>query len=127
MPGSDKIFIGTSLSSFSFHLNEFLSYKGLSSNSSTKSNSRNAQLLILLLICLSASRKIRMAISRKRKELPEINWCQNNRIFEGFLVTCVQGSHGLSARRAQRTKSRGPKGLQLEVRAQRAPGLLVHR
>ena len=29
----------------------------------------------------------------------------------------------LSARRAQRTKSRGPKGLQLEVGARRAPGL----
>ena len=35
------------------------------------------------------------------------------------------GSHGLSARRAGRTKSRDPKGLQLEVRAQRAPRLLV--
>ena len=32
---------------------------------------------------------------------------------------------GLSARRAQRTKSRGPKGLQLEVGARRAPRLLV--
>ena len=32
---------------------------------------------------------------------------------------------GLSARRARRTKSRGPKGLQLEVGAQRAPRLLV--
>ena len=34
-------------------------------------------------------------------------------------------SHGLSARRAQRTKSRGPKGLLLEVGARRAPRLLV--
>ena len=34
-------------------------------------------------------------------------------------------SHGLSARRARRTKSRGPKGLQLEVGARRAPRLLV--
>ena len=32
---------------------------------------------------------------------------------------------GLSARRAQRTKSRGPKGLQLDVGARRAPRLLV--
>ena len=32
---------------------------------------------------------------------------------------------GLSARMARRTKSRGPKGLQLEVGAQRAPTLLV--
>ena len=34
---------------------------------------------------------------------------------------------GLSARRAGRTKSRGPKGLQLEVGARRAPRLLVLR
>ena len=33
---------------------------------------------------------------------------------------------GLSARRARRTKSRGPKGLQLEVGARRAPRLLVY-
>ena len=32
---------------------------------------------------------------------------------------------GLSARRARWTKSRGPKGLQLEVGARRAPRLLV--
>ena len=32
---------------------------------------------------------------------------------------------GLSAQRARRTKSRGPKGLQLEVRVRRAPRLLV--
>ena len=38
-----------------------------------------------------------------------------------------RGSHGLSARRAQRTKSIGPKGLQLEVRAPRASGLLVYK
>ena len=37
----------------------------------------------------------------------------------------LRGSHGLSARRAWRTKSRGPKGLQLEVGAWRAPRLLV--
>ena len=36
----------------------------------------------------------------------------------------MRGSHGLSARRARRTKSRGPKGLQLEVGARRAPRLL---
>ena len=33
---------------------------------------------------------------------------------------------GLSALRAQRAKSRGPKGLQLEVGARKAPRLLVH-
>ena len=33
---------------------------------------------------------------------------------------------GLSARKARRTKSRGPKGLQLEVGARRAPRLLVY-
>ena len=37
-----------------------------------------------------------------------------------------RGSHGLSARRARRTKSRGPKGLQLEVGARRAPRLLFN-
>ena len=37
----------------------------------------------------------------------------------------LRGSHGLSARRARRTKSKGPKGLQLEVGARRAPKLLV--
>ena len=41
------------------------------------------------------------------------------------VMSCWRGSHGLSARRARRTKSRGPKGLQLEVGAQRAPRLLV--
>ena len=35
------------------------------------------------------------------------------------------GSHGLSGQRARRTKSRGPKGLQLENGAQKAPRLLV--
>ena len=34
------------------------------------------------------------------------------------------GSRGLSARRVRRTKSRGPKGLQLEVVARRATRLL---
>ena len=45
----------------------------------------------------------------------------------------MRGSHGLSARRARRTKSSrpegpkaGPKGRQLEVGAQRAPRLLVY-
>ena len=37
----------------------------------------------------------------------------------------LRGSNGLSARRAQRAKSRGPKGLKLEVGAQRAPRFLV--
>ena len=35
------------------------------------------------------------------------------------------GSHGLSVRKATRTKSRGPKSLQLEVGARRAPRILV--
>ena len=39
----------------------------------------------------------------------------------GFSRSTLRGSYGLSARRAGRTKSRGPKGLQLEVRARRAP------
>ena len=42
-----------------------------------------------------------------------------------FLIF-LHGSHGLSGRRARRTKSRGPKGLQLEVRPQRGPTLLVY-
>ena len=37
----------------------------------------------------------------------------------------LRGSRGLSARRARRTKSRGPKGLQLEVGVRRAPRLLM--
>ena len=41
------------------------------------------------------------------------------------LCSYMRGSHSLSARRAQRTKSRGLNGLQLEVWAQRAPTLLV--
>ena len=41
------------------------------------------------------------------------------------MTASLHGSHGLSARRARRTKSRGPKGLQLEVGARRAPRLLV--
>ena len=36
-----------------------------------------------------------------------------------------RGSHSLSAHRARRTKSRGPKGLKLEVGAWRASTLLV--
>ena len=35
------------------------------------------------------------------------------------------GSHGLSALRARRTKSRGPKGLQLEVGPRSCPRLIV--
>ena len=42
------------------------------------------------------------------------------------LWSTLRVSQGLSARRARRTKSRGPKGLQLEVGARRAPRLLVH-
>ena len=30
-----------------------------------------------------------LAISQQLEELPEIRWCQNNRIYEGFSVTCV--------------------------------------
>ena len=41
------------------------------------------------------------------------------------MTTSLCGSRGLSARRARRTKSRGPKGLQIEVGARRAPRLLV--
>ena len=37
------------------------------------------------------------------------------------VLSPLRGSHGLSARRAQRTKSKGPKGLQLEVGSQRGP------
>ena len=34
--------------------------------------------------CPIPSQKIRTAISRERKELREIRWCQNDRIFGGF-------------------------------------------
>ena len=44
---------------------------------------------------------------------------------KGISWGCLRRSHGLSARRARRTKSRGPKGLHLEVGARRAPRLLV--
>ena len=40
-------------------------------------------------------------------------------------LECMRGSHSLSAQWARRTKSRGPKGLQLEVRPRRVPTLLV--
>ena len=40
---------------------------------------------------------------------------------KNWLWSPLRGSHGLSARRARRTKSRGPKGLHLEVGARRAP------
>ena len=43
----------------------------------------------------------------------------------GGLFSYLRGSHGLNGRRAQRTKSRGPKGPQLKVGAQRVPRLLV--
>ena len=53
--------------------------------------------------------------------------------FWGLENATVRGSHGLSARRARRTKSRrpegpkgGPKGHRLEVGARRAPKLLVY-
>ena len=42
-------------------------------------------------------------------------------LFCRLIQSLWRGSHGLSARRARRTKSRGPKGLQLEVGARRAP------
>ena len=29
------------------------------------------------------------SLSRERKELSETCWCQNDRIFKGFSVTCV--------------------------------------
>ena len=43
-----------------------------------------------------------------------------------FISLYLRGSHDLSAWRVQRTESRGPKGLQLEVRTWRAPRLLVN-
>ena len=59
-----------------------------------------------------------------RQELLVIHWCQNNqKLFRAF--SFLHGSHDLNAWRAWRTKSRGLKGLRLEVRAQRAPRLLV--
>ena len=42
-----------------------------------------------------------------------------------LVMSLWRGSHGLSARRTRRRKSRTPKGLQLEVGARRAPRLLV--
>ena len=42
-----------------------------------------------------------------------------------YVVWSVRGSHGLSGRRARRTKLRCTKGRQLEVGAQGAPTLLV--
>ena len=33
---------------------------------------------------LSLSQQVRTALSREQKEHPEIRWCQNNQIFEGF-------------------------------------------
>ena len=41
------------------------------------------------------------------------------------IQSALRGSHGLNARRARRTESRGPKGLHSEVWARRAPRLLV--
>ena len=49
-----------------------------------KFNHLNAPFLLLLCPLSSSSQKIRMAISREQKELPENRWCQNDRIFEGF-------------------------------------------
>ena len=43
------------------------------------------------------------------------------------LWSSMRGSHGLSALRAQRTKSRGPKGLQPEVGARRAPRTILQK
>ena len=54
----------------------------------------------------------------------QIHASQTQRWISRFWLT-LRGSHGLSARRARRTKSRGPKGLHLEVGARRAPRLLV--
>ena len=64
-----------------------------------------------------------VTISWKRKELPKICWWQNDRNFESFLdwQKYLRVSCGVSARWVQRTKSRGQKGLQLEVRVQRSP------
>ena len=59
--------------------------------------------------------------SWKRKELPELRRWQNHQIFKSFpdWPRYMRVSHGLGARWALRTKSRGPKGLQLEVGARR--------
>ena len=65
-----------------------------------------------------------LAISRQRTELTEIHWCQHNRIFKG-LFRFLHWSPSLSAPRARRTKSKGPKGLQIEVRVRRAPRLAL--
>ena len=40
------------------------------------------------------------------------------------VISPLHGSRGLSVRRGRRMKSRGPKGLQLEVGALRAPWIL---
>ena len=53
---------------------------------------------------------------------------KTTRFFRAFQLSAwvtVWSSHGLIGRRARRTIPRGPKGLQLEVRARRAPRLLV--
>ena len=63
-----------------------------------------------------------MTTSRERKELLEIRWGQNDRIS----VTYV-GHTAWVPKRARRTKSRGLKGLQLEVWGWRPPRVLVVR
>ena len=60
----------------------------------------------------------------------DVNSCNGVMVFAHVMVLTRdgwwRGSHGLSTRRTRRTKSRGPKGLQLEVGARRAPRLLVY-
>ena len=38
--------------------------------------------------CSSVTLRV-LPLSRERKELSETRWCQNDRIFKGFSVTCV--------------------------------------
>ena len=72
-----------------------------------------------------------MALFKKKypfsKKLPHFQhnalFSQKWHIFTGLDLKRAR-STGLSARRAWRTKSRGPKGLHLEVGARRAPRLL---
>ena len=51
----------------------------------------------------------------------QVSWIHASWIHERWCWSTLRRSHGLSARRAQGIKSRGPKGLHLEVEARRAP------
>ena len=60
-----------------------------------------------------------VTIYQKRKELLEIRWWQNDRNFKSF------SDWQRYLRRPQRTKSKGPKDLQLKVGIRKASRLLV--